>query len=171
MIDPWVSLGVATAGIAYRILLMTGNHTLLPRQCPAVILALALSSGAQLEAQTVSCAPNDSFATHLLDIARELVTPRDTNPISLRFRAKLGLSAVPDSEVVLVAVDSVCAVAAAAVKASLGPGKPTPEVEMVVVRLGTTGYVVLDRRDVYEINLFHVFGSTWIYKATVTLEG
>jgi len=33
------------------------------------------------------------------------------------------------------------------------------------------GYAVLDRRDAYVVRVIHIFGNTWIYKGTLTLEG
>jgi hypothetical protein len=130
-------------------------------------LILALAEGPMAVAQTATCAPSDSFATHFLRIVREVVSPDDTTPDPLRSR--LGISTVPDSEVVLVVADSVCAVAGTALD-SLDRISPSTR-EVHVVRMGTTGYAVLDRRGVYVIYGIHIFGNTWVYKGTITLEG
>lgn len=118
-------------------------------------------------AQTVTCAPADSFGIHIRDIVREVANPADTRPTGIR--AKMGITAAPDSEVVLVLADSLCAVAGAALDNSEGIA-PTSR-ELHVVKIGTSSFAVVDRRTVVGLRGFHIFSSTWVYKGYISMEG
>jgi hypothetical protein len=131
----------------------------------AVVVLAALAQ--PVLAQSATCAPADSFATQVLDIVRGIADPADS--LSAVVRSRLGISAVPDSEVVLVQTDSLCAAAGAALDAFQGVGPSSRELH--VVKIGSSGYAVVDRRGV--VNLFAIpfFSSSWAFKGFVSLEG
>jgi hypothetical protein len=81
----------------------------------------------------------------------------------------MGITAAPDSEVVLVLADSLCAVAGTALDNSEGIG-PTSR-ELHVVKIGTSSFVVVDRRTVPGFRGFHIFSSTWVYNGYISMEG
>jgi len=118
-----------------------------------------------LQAQSASCATADSFATQILTIVRKLANPADT--IQGQVRSKLGISSAPDSEVVLILSDSLCAVAGAALDNSEGIGPSTRQLH--VVKVGTSAFAVVDRRTVVHLSGIHLFSSSWVYKGNVGL--
>jgi hypothetical protein len=113
--------------------------------------------------QSATCAPADSFGTHVLDIVRQIANPADT--IQGQVRSQLGISAAPDSEVVLVVADSLCAVAGAALDSS--QGKSPSSRQLYVVKIGTSAFAVVDRRTVVTLEGIHIFSNSWVYKGNV----
>jgi len=81
----------------------------------------------------------------------------------------MGITPAPDSEVVLVLTDSLCAVAGAALDNSEGIG-PTSR-QLHVVKIGTSSFAVVDRRTVHNLRGFHIFSNTWVYKGYISMEG
>jgi hypothetical protein len=131
--------------------------------CALVVLGLLVHP---VWAQSASCAQADSFATQILTIVRKIADPADT--IQAKVRSTLGISSAPDSEVVLVLADSLCAVAGAALDNSEGIGPSSRQLH--VIKVGTSAYAVVDRRTVVTLGGFHIFSNTWIYKGNVGVD-
>jgi len=127
-------------------------------------LACVLLSGTPLggEAQTYTCLPDTAEKTQILrDDIVSLVTATDSETVATR--SAYQLPAVAASKVTVVTTASVCRKAGAAYHAAVTPpGTPPIARTLVVIKVGTTRYVVLDpteRAGEFENHI--VFDSRW----------
>jgi len=134
---------------------------LLARSLPFVFGAVAfLAPGAK--AQTYKCLPDTAEQSEVLrDYVVDLVTGTDSGIVTNR--RLYHLPAVAKSKVTVVTTSSVCSQAGAAYhRAVTAPGTPPVSRTLVVIKVGTTRYVVLDpnhRNGEFESNL--VFDTHW----------
>lgn len=129
--------------------------------CAAVALLLAaLPVG--LQAQTYTCLPDTATQAQILrDYVVGVVTGTDS--ISAATRTAYHLPAVAASKVTVVTTASVCRQAGDAYHAAItDPGTPVVPRTLVVIKVSTSRYLVLDiNQRMGEFELHYVFDSRW----------
>lgn len=132
---------------------------------PLVLLGCAHA----LQAQTYTCVDNTETALGLQEYIVRLVTATDTAIVS--DRTLYQLPATSASTVVLVTKKNVCNSAAAAYHDVLHPGEaPISRQQLVVIRVGSSRYVVADPTDLgpSEFVAVMVFDNNWNLLANFT---
>lgn len=133
----------------------------LPRSWQLVLATLAVCAPAA-SGQTYTCLRDTAEHTEVLrDYVVSLVTATDSATIAIRNR--YNLPAVAASKVTVVTSGSVCNQAGAAYHAAVtNPGTPAISRTLVVLKVSTTRYVVLDpNQHAGEFALHVVFDKNW----------
>ncbi len=122
---------------------------------------IGLSASRPASAQTYTCLSNTTHDLYYYVV--RLVTGTDSDMVATRRRYKL--PSVDKSKVSVVTTSSVCNQAGAAYHASVTPpGTPAIPRTLVVIKVGTTRYVVLDPNEhAGEFQLNAIFDSKWHY--------
>lgn len=131
------------------------------RSCQVGFAALALMA-ASAQAQTYTCLPDTAEQSEVLrNYIVSLVTGTDSGTVALRGR--YNLPAVSASKVTVVTTGSVCTQAGGAYHAAVTqPGTPPSSRTLVVVKVSTTRFVVLDPNEhAGEFALHVVFDKNW----------
>jgi hypothetical protein len=131
-----------------------------PRFLFACVLLSATPPGG--EAQTYTCLPDTTEKTQILrDHIVSLVTGTDSETVATRNAYQLPVVAA--SKVTVVTTSSVCRKAGAAYHAAVTPpGTPQVSRTLVVIKVGTMRYVVLDPNErAGEFENHVVFDAKW----------
>lgn len=123
----------------------------------------ALTLALRVSGQTYQCLPDTATdAQVLFDAVVSIVTGTTAQADSTR--AAYNLPAVTASKVSIVTTSSLCAAAGAAYHTAVAaPGTPPVSRTLVVIKIGTTRYVVSDPTETggSGYNLHAVFDKTW----------
>ena len=131
------------------------------RSCRIGFVALALVA-VNAQAQTYTCLPDTAEQAEVLrNYIVSLVTGTDS--VTVAFRTRYNLPAVTASKVTVVTTGSVCTQAGGAYHAAVTqPGTPPSSRTLVVIKVSTTRYVVLDPNEhAGEFALHVVFDKNW----------
>ena len=135
----------------------------MPKSTPwCVAVALLAALPVRPEAQTYTCLPDTATQVQILrDYLVGVVTGTDSTSVATR--TAYHLPAVAASKITVVTSASVCHQAGDAYHAAItDPGTPAGSRTLVVIKVSTSRYVVLDlNQRMGEFELHYVFDSKW----------